>query len=109
MLKSKPGEGVLVIAPIAGDTPAIVALLQRIGIQAEVCGSLMESCDKLSDAGALLLTEEALELPQLSSWLEALKAQPAWSQLPLIILTSGGESRLAKVLDLAADAAGGVT
>jgi signal transduction histidine kinase/AmiR/NasT family two-component response regulator len=56
-----------------------------------------------------LLTEEALELPQLSDLLETLKAQPAWSQLPLIILTSGGESRLAKVLDLAAAAAGAVT
>jgi signal transduction histidine kinase len=56
-----------------------------------------------------LLTEEALELPQVSGLLEALKAQPAWSELPLIILTSGGESRLAKLLDLVAAAAGSVT
>jgi signal transduction histidine kinase/AmiR/NasT family two-component response regulator len=109
MLKSKPGERVIVIAPIAGDAPAIAALLQRTGIQAEVCASLMAACEKLSDAGVLLLTEEALELPHLSSLLETLKVQPAWSQLPLIMLTSGGESRLAKVLDLAAEAAGGVT
>jgi signal transduction histidine kinase/AmiR/NasT family two-component response regulator len=109
MQKSKPAERVIVIAPIAGDAPAIAALLQRTGIQVEVCSSLPTACEKLPDADALLLTEEALELPQLSDLLETLKAQPAWSQLPLIILTSGGESRLAKVLDLAADAAGGVT
>jgi signal transduction histidine kinase/CheY-like chemotaxis protein len=56
-----------------------------------------------------LLTEEALELPQVSVLLEALKEQPAWSELPLIILTSGGESRLAKLLNLVAAAAGNVT
>src|SRR5678816_4045265 len=32
-----------------------------------------------------------------------------WSELPLIILTSGGESRRARLLDLAAAAAGTVT
>ena len=37
-----------------------------------------------------------------------LKLQPAWSELPLIILTSGGESRLTRLLDLAATAAGSV-
>ena len=60
-------------------------------------------------AGALLLTEEALESPQVSILLEVLKAQPPWSELPLIILTSGGESRRAGLLDLAAAAAGTVT
>ena len=56
-----------------------------------------------------MLTEEALELPSVSDLLDALKAQPAWSELPLIILTSGGESRLARLLDLVAEAAGSVT
>ena len=56
-----------------------------------------------------MLTEEALELPQVHELLEALSAQPAWSELPLIVLTSGGESRLAQLLDLVADAAGSVT
>src|SRR4029453_4706004 len=40
---------------------------------------------------------------------EVLKAQAPWSELPLIILTSGGESRRARLLDLAAAAAGTVT
>jgi len=52
-------------------------------------------------AGALLLTEEALESAQGSRLLDVLKAQPPWSELPLIILTSGGESRRAGLLDLA--------
>jgi signal transduction histidine kinase len=60
-------------------------------------------------AGALLLTEEALEPAQCSLLLDVLKAQPPWSELPLIILTSGGESRRAGLLNLAAAAAGSVT
>src|SRR5438552_12508839 len=63
----------------------------------------------IDSGGALLLTEEALESPQGSLLLDLLKAQPPWSELPLIILTSGGESRRARLLDLAAAAAGSVT
>ena len=67
------------------------------------------SREMIDSAGALLLTEEALESPQGSLLLKLLKAQPPWSELPLIILTSGGESRRAGLLDLAAAAAGTVT
>src|SRR5204863_9423933 len=37
------------------------------------------------------------------------KAQPPWSELPLTILTVGGEPRLTQLLELAATAAGAVT
>ncbi len=60
-------------------------------------------------AGALLMTEEALKLPEISTLLDTLKAQPEWSELPLIIATNGGESRMAALLDLAASAAGTIT
>jgi signal transduction histidine kinase/ActR/RegA family two-component response regulator len=109
MPKSEPDERVVIIAPLGQDAAAMAALLEGGGFHAEVSSGLIECCEKLSNAGALLLTEEALELPQVSGLLEALKAQPAWSELPLIILTSGGESRLAKLLDLVATAAGNVT
>jgi signal transduction histidine kinase/ActR/RegA family two-component response regulator len=109
MLRSEPDERVIIVAPVGQDAGAMAALLEGEGFQTEVCSGLMECCEKLSNAGALLLTEEALELPQVSVLLEALKEQPAWSELPLIILTSGGESRLAKLLNLVAAAAGNVT
>ena len=48
-------------------------------------------------------------MASLSHLFEALAAQPSWSELPLIILTTGGESRLARLLELAAEAAGSVT
>ena len=85
-------------------------LLGGHGFEAQICGSLAECAAHIqSGAGALILTEEALELGSLSHLFEALAAQPSWSELPLIILTTGGESRLARLLELAAEAAGSVT
>lgn len=109
MLTGKTDERVVIIAPVGQDAEAMAALLDAEGFRTEVSGGLAEACEKLSNGGALLLTEEALELPQVSDLLEALKAQPPWSELPLIILTTGGESRLVKLLDLIAEAAGSVT
>jgi len=85
-------------------------LLVGQGFEAQICGSLAECAEHIQfGAGALILTEEALELGSLSHLFEALAAQPSWSELPLIILTTGGESRLARLLELAAQAAGSVT
>jgi signal transduction histidine kinase/ActR/RegA family two-component response regulator len=102
-------ERILIVAPVGRDASAMKSLLEGQGFRAEVCADLVQCCGNISSAGALLITEEALELPQVSDLLNALKAQPTWSELPLIILTSGGESRLVKLLELAANAAGNVT
>jgi signal transduction histidine kinase/ActR/RegA family two-component response regulator len=109
MLWSEPDERVIIVAPVGQDAAAMAGLLEPEGFRTEVSSGLTACCEKLSNAGVLLLTEEALELPQVSGLLEALKEQPAWSELPLIILTSGGESRLARLLDLVTAAAGNVT
>jgi signal transduction histidine kinase len=85
-------------------------LLDRKGFETQICGSLAECCAQMkSGSGAVVLTEEALELANVPEFLGTLKTQPAWSELPLIILTTGGESRLARLLELAAAAAGSVT
>ncbi len=98
------------LAPVGGDGPAMVTLLRERGFAAEVCQSLTEVCAQIAaGAGALLLTEEALAVAQTPGLFAQLKAQPPWSELPVIILTHGGESRLAQLLDLAADAAGAIT
>lgn len=110
MEKNKPKERVLVTAPVGRDAHVMAELLTRHGFEAQVCGSLEEcGAQTKSGADAVVLTEEALELANLSEFLQALEAQPPWSELPLIILTTGGESRLARLLELAAKAAGSVT
>ena len=103
-------ERVLIIAPVGQDAEAMAALLNAEGFETQICHGLDEYSRQITDsAGALLLTEEALESAQGSLLLDVLKAQPPWSELPLIILTSGGESRRAGLLNLAAAAAGTVT
>jgi signal transduction histidine kinase len=103
-------ECVIIIAPVGQDAEAMAALLDAQGFETQICnGSAEYSREIIDSAGALLLTEEALEPAQASLLLDALKAQPPWSELPLIILTSGGESRRAGLLNLAAAAAGSVT
>jgi signal transduction histidine kinase len=109
MEENKSRERVLIIAPVGRDAHAMAELLDRHGFEAHVCGSLAECVGHInSGAGALVLTEEALELGSSSALFEALAAQPRWSELPLIILTTGGESRQAQLLGLVAKAAGGV-
>src|ERR1700730_16673281 len=103
-------EHVLIIAPVGQDAEAMAALLNAEGFETQICHGLDEYSRQIRDsAGALLLTEEALEPVQGSLLLDVLKAQPPWSELPLIILTSGGESRRAGLLNLAATAARTVT
>jgi signal transduction histidine kinase len=98
------------MAPLGKDATAMAALLYADGFDVRICAGADECSRQIAaGTGAVLLTEEALESPLLSNLLEVLKAQPPWSELPLIILTSGGESRRARLLDLAAAAAGTVT
>jgi len=103
-------ERVIIMAPVGQDAVAIASLLDAQGFESQICNGSDEYSRQITDtAGALLLTEEALESPQGSLLLGILKAQPPWSELPLIILTSGGESRRAGLLNLAVAAAGSVT
>ena len=108
---SEPQESrVLIIAPVGQDAEAMAGMLRAQGIPSEVCAEPRECLKHIgTGAGALLLTEEVLEMPGADELLAHLKAQPAWSELPVIILTSGGESRLVSLLELAASAAGSVT
>ena len=110
MPTNKPEERVLIMAPVGRDAKAISELLQERGWSTQICRTATECVRFITtNAGALLLTEESLGLPDIAILLETLAHQPAWSELPLIVLTSGGESRTARLLDLMATAAGGVT
>ena len=101
---------VLVMAPVGQDARAIAELLTSRGLPTRICNGEAECCAEINaGAGAVLLTEEALETERGGDVLGALKMQPQWSELPLIILTTGGEPRLNRLLELAANAAGTVT
>src|SRR6476646_3254297 len=103
-------ERVIITAPVGQDAEAMASALKREGFETQICQRLDECSRQMADsAGAVLLTEEALEAVQASRFLDVIRTQPPWSELPLIILTSGGESRRSELLDLAAAAAGTIT
>jgi len=99
----------IIVAPRGQDAPMVSSILEAKGIHTSVCEGLGECVDRITPStAALLLTEEALEFPQLSRFTDALKSQPEWSELPLIILAAGGERRLATLLELTAAVPGTV-
>src|ERR1051325_4326934 len=110
MEKNSLEERVFIIAPLGQDAHVMAELLARHGFETQICDSLKQCCGQIkSGAGAFVITEEALALGTSSEFFETLSAQPPWSELPLIILTSGGEFRSARLLELVIDAAGSVT
>lgn len=106
---ARSDERIIVIAPLGQDASAIAELLNSNGCEAVVCEVPEQGIGQIQHAGALVMTEEALAFAHTDSLLAALEQQPPWSELPVIILTSGGASQLARLLDLAARAAGSVT
>ncbi len=85
-------ERVAAHAPLGRDAELARRVLAGAGLEAAVCASIDELCATLSGGvGAVLLTEEALTPAALARLAAALEAQPAWSDVPLLIATSAGE------------------
>lgn len=64
-------------------------VLTKIGLAARVCHDVTELCRLAAEgAGALLLTDEALDEQAMRRLLELLGRQPTWSDLPLLLLVS---------------------
>jgi signal transduction histidine kinase/ActR/RegA family two-component response regulator len=83
---------VLILAPLGSDARSTAAVLAREGIETRVCESMDEFCKHTAlGAGVLLLTEEALVSPASEQLADCLENQPAWSDLPVIVLTSAVE------------------
>ena len=75
--------------PTGRDADLVRVTLAAVGISADTC----ESSDRLlaafsEGAGAVLIAEEAIEANAVNDFIEALEAQPVWSDLPLIIFSS---------------------
>lgn len=82
---------VFVVAPRGRDAPLICDMLAQRGFTCRSCNGVRELCrDAAHGVGAVILTEEAL-VPGAMDDLNALfGAQPPWSDIGLILLTSNG-------------------
>ena len=86
-------ESILVLAPVGRDAELAAAALEAAGFQAVVCHDLRDLGGKLSVMrGAVLIAEEALAPALIPEFTGLLRAQPAWSDLPIILLTSGDKN-----------------
>ena len=85
---------VLLVTPTGRDAELIAQVLEAFDMQSEVLGDLASAVDtfRAGDVGAMLIAEEALENDKAIALLSsALSEQPAWSYLPVLILTKGGQ------------------
>ena len=103
-----PPGAVLIVAPTGRDAALAARTLQQANIGSVICANVSDLAAHVSDdAGAALIEEEALNSPQTPLLLERLRQQPPWSDLPLLILTSGmgGEAASLRILRLFGSAA----
>lgn len=83
----------VIFAPGGRDAAVAHALLEGAGIRSVVCANLVEFQNRLDeDATFAVVTEEALRFGDLRGIASHLSAQPAWSDLPFIILTRRGST-----------------
>ncbi len=82
---------VLLVAPTRRDGEVTCSLVAKAGLTCILCNGLKDLAREIAGgAGVVLLTEEALAAPQIDELLEILAKQPAWSDLPVVLLMKGG-------------------
>ena len=86
-------DRVLLLALTVKDAVTTRALLRDVGVQVEICRSFGEMLQSLRDgAAALAVAEEHLNDENAARLALALKAQPPWSDLPVLVLARQGAS-----------------
>lgn len=85
-------QRILIFAPSGSDGPFTANFLQQAGLQPYLCRDMSNLSRRIAEGcGAILLAEETLEPESNAVLTETLGAQPSWSDLPVGIVTSGGE------------------
>ena len=85
-------ELVLLVAPTHRDAEVTCALLAAAGVTCIACGDLQELVQRLGPgAGAIILTDTSLADPAMAELQAVLAAQPAWSDIPTVLLTPNRE------------------
>ena len=89
---SSSGTKGLILAPHGRDAAVALGLLGQAGIAAEVCADF-ETLQALIDDETLFVvaTNEAMLPGQVQALAGRLREQPAWSDLPFVLLTRGAD------------------
>ena len=84
-------ERAIILTPVGRDSQIAVRLLAEAGYPAYVVVDLLELVKELeAGAGLALITVEALLQSDIKPLLDYLAQQPAWSDMPIVLLTHHG-------------------
>ena len=94
---AKPGGvsalSVLIHAPFGRDSELIGRVLERAGLGVHQCPDLHDIYAGIAQSpGVVIVADEALNQSVVREFASHLQDQPHWSDLPVIVLTSGGEA-----------------
>jgi signal transduction histidine kinase/ActR/RegA family two-component response regulator len=94
---------VLVFTPTGRETVLAADVFAEAGLTAYICRDVDDFTRELqTGAGVALIAEEALASAAVHRIGDVLGAQPAWSDLPILVLSSGGETTQATLAALKA-------
>jgi signal transduction histidine kinase len=86
-----PDERILVLCPTGRDGPLVCEMLDEAGLTSLKCRDMNELCREIPrGAGGLLVSEEALDPESATCFLDVLRQQAPWSDLPMVILGMQG-------------------
>jgi signal transduction histidine kinase/ActR/RegA family two-component response regulator len=84
-------ERVLLLPPTERDAELSLDILAEAGLTGRVCNSMDELCREMeAGAGAVLVTDTVLSQADPQPLVEAVHRQPAWSDLPIVLLSPRG-------------------
>ena len=82
---------ILILAPTGRDSQLTSQVFNDYSLLTEVCNGPEQLCQQLeAGVGVLFLTGEALTPGTMQCLIDALEHQPTWSDIPILVLTSGG-------------------
>lgn len=99
----------VVLAPTIKDAELTAKILEQAGVDCRICADLSSAarCLASGEAGGMLIAEELLANRGIQELASSLSRQPAWSDVPLLVLTrQGADSEAASA---AAESLGNVT
>ena len=82
---------VLVLAPTIADAQLTRSILARAELACDVCADVADVVAHFAaGAGAIAVTDEVLVTDNLRALADALRSQPPWSDIPVVLLAASG-------------------
>ncbi len=89
-LETNIEQRLLLLAPLGRDAEVAAHVFRQAGLSCQPCMDFDDFILQLdSECGAAVVAEEAISFAGLPQLVEALQRQPAWSDVSLLVLTSG--------------------